>query len=91
VPGTQQNPVRKGRGFAIPHRKLKGQRAQAFATFPLLMQVAQTRIRLGAPFTIAFTTCRFTFHRRRVTLCACEMLLPKRGPLPQISQTCAMV
>jgi hypothetical protein len=24
-------------------------------------------------------------------LCACEMLLPKRGPLPQISQTCAMV
>ena len=42
----------------------------ALATLPLLMQVAHTRIRLGEPFTIAFTTCRLTFQRRRVTLCA---------------------
>src|SRR5580700_6306435 len=55
------------------------------------MQVAHTRSFLGAPFTIAFTACRFTFQRRRVMLCACEMLLPKRGPLPQMSQICAMV
>src|ERR1700733_1091659 len=55
------------------------------------MQLVQTRIRLGAPFTSAFTACRFTFQRRRVTLCACEMLLPNCGPLPQTSHTCAMV
>src|SRR6185437_5322745 len=30
------------------------------------------------------------FQRRRETLCACEMLLPNWGFLPQISQTCAI-
>jgi hypothetical protein len=54
------------------------------------MQLEHTRSRLVAPFTSAFTTCRFTFHRRRVTLCACEMLFPNCGPLPQISHVCAM-
>jgi hypothetical protein len=65
--------------------------SQAFAIFPALMQLVHTRIRFGAPFTRAFTACRFTFHRRRVTLCACEMLFPNCGPLPQMSHTCAIV
>ena len=80
-----------GRGSAMPDQGLKARSAYALATFPLLMQDAHTRSRLGAPLTSALTTCRFTFQRRRVTLCACEMLLPNCGPLPQISQTCAMV
>src|SRR5580658_3243796 len=54
------------------------------------MQLAQTRMRLGAPFTSALTACRFTFQRRRVTLCACEMLFPNCGPLPQTSHICAI-
>jgi hypothetical protein len=61
------------------------------AIFPVLMQLVQTRIRLGAPFTKALTACKFTFQRRRLTLCAWEMLLPNCGPLPQMSHTCAMV
>ena len=65
--------------------------AYALAILPALMQLVQTRIRFGAPFTRALTACRFTFHRRRVTLCACEMLLPNCGPLPQMSHTCAIV
>src|SRR6202007_1667159 len=54
------------------------------------MQLVQTRIRLGAPFTSALTFCKFTFQRRRVTLCACEMLFPNCGPFPQMSHTCAI-
>jgi hypothetical protein len=69
----------------------RGEANYALAILPALMQLEQTRSRLGAPFTSALTTCRFTFQRRRVMLCACEMLLPKRGPLPQMSQVCAMV
>ena len=42
----------------------------ALAILPLLMQLAQTRMRLEAPFTRALTACRLTFQRRRVTLCA---------------------
>jgi hypothetical protein len=59
--------------------------------FPLLMQLVQTRMRLGWPLTKALTACRLTFQRRLVTLCACEMLLPNCGPLPQMSHTCAIV
>ena len=62
----------------------------AFAILPLLMQLAHTLIRFGLPFTSALTACRFTFQRRFVTLCACEMLLPNCGPLPQTSHTCAI-
>src|ERR1035438_9772405 len=66
-------------------------RAYALAILPLLMQLVQTRMRFGAPLTRAFTACRFTFQRRRVTLCAWEMLLPNCGPFPQTSHTCAIV
>ena len=62
----------------------------ALAIFPLLMQLVHTRIRFGAPFTSALTACRFTFQRRRVTLWACEMLLPNCGPVPQTSHICAI-
>src|ERR1700753_3147326 len=55
------------------------------------MQLVQTRTRLATPLVTALTCCRFGFQRRRVTLCACEMLLPNCGPLPQSSHTCAMV
>src|SRR5262252_233211 len=54
------------------------------------MQLVQTRRRLLPPFTRALTGRRFTFQRRLLTLCACEMVLPERGPLPQTSHTCAM-
>src|ERR1700679_1299379 len=63
----------------------------ALTIFPVLMQLVQTRRRLEAPLTRALTAWRLTFQRRRLTLCACEMLLPNCGPLPQISQICAMV
>ena len=62
----------------------------ALAILPLLMQLVHTLSFLGAPFTSAFTACRFTLHRRRVTLCAWDILLPNCGPFPQISHTCAM-
>lgn len=42
----------------------------ALAILPALMQLVQTLIRFGAPLTSAFTACKFTFQRRRVTLCA---------------------
>src|SRR5579875_2766907 len=54
------------------------------------MQLVQTRTRLATPLVTAFTVCRLGFHRRRVTLCACEMLFPNCGPLPQNSHTCAI-
>src|SRR5579863_7339683 len=62
----------------------------AFEILPALMQLVHTRMRLGLPLTNAFTACRLTFQRRFVTLCACEMLLPNCGPLPQTSHTCAI-
>src|ERR1035437_6611087 len=55
------------------------------------MQLAQTRTRLLAPSTFAFTERRFTFQRRRVVLLAWEMLFPNCGPLPQKSHLAAMV
>lgn len=63
-------------------------KAYALTILPDLMQLAQTRIFLLAlgP-TLTLTGRRLTFHRRRVTLCACDTLLPNCGPLPQISQT----
>src|ERR1700761_761471 len=54
------------------------------------MQLVQTRMRLLPPPTFALTGRRFTFQRRRLMLCAWEMLLPNCGPLPQTSHTCAM-
>jgi hypothetical protein len=64
--------------------------AYAFVTLPERMHEVQTRIFL-LPFAVfAFTGRKLTFQRRFVTLCACEILLPDFGPLPQISHTCAM-
>ena len=64
---------------------------EGFWTFPDFRHVVQTRMRRMVPSTTARTRCKFGFQRRLVTLCACEMLLPKRGPFPQISQTLAMI
>lgn len=74
-----------------PESEQQVKKAYALAIFPLLMQLVHTRIRFGAPLTSAFTACRFTFQRRRDTLCACEILFPNCGPLPQISHICAMM
>jgi hypothetical protein len=93
LPGQQQNPVR-GRGSGNPEIRERAENGPeapyALAILPLLMQLVHTRIRFGAPFTSALTACRFTFQRRRVTLWACEMLLPNCGPFPQTSHTCAI-
>src|ERR1700733_16101059 len=62
----------------------------ALTTLPLRRQEVHTRMRLFPPFTLAWTGRRLTFQRRLVTLWAWLMLLPNCGPLPQISQTCAM-
>ena len=43
---------------------------QALVTLPERRQLAQTRIRLLPPFTLARTGRKLTFQRRRVTLCA---------------------
>src|SRR6201999_4564318 len=51
------------------------------------MQEVQTFRRLGVPDTIARTVWMFGFQRRRVRTCECDTLLPKPGPLPQMSQT----
>jgi hypothetical protein len=91
--GPQQNPVR-GRGSGNPEIRERiengPEKPYALAILPLLMQLVQTRIRFGAPFTSALTACKLTFQRRRVTLWACEMLLPNCGPFPQTSHTCAI-
>src|SRR5712691_4697100 len=62
----------------------------ALTTLPLRRQEVHTRRRLVAPFTLARTGRRLTFQRRLLTLWAWLMVLPNCGPLPQISQTCAM-
>ena len=60
-------------------------------TRPALMQEVHTFRRLGVPPTMARTRWTFGFQRRRVRRCECETLLPKPGPLPQMSQTEATV
>jgi len=42
---------------------------------------------LTVPFTMTRIRWMFGFQRRRVSRCECEMLLPKPGFFPQISQT----
>jgi len=71
-------------------RNAVGGRSYPLTTLPDLMHPVQTRIRLLVELTLAFTVCRLMFHRRRVTLCACEILFPNCGFLPQISHTCAI-
>ncbi len=62
----------------------------ALTTLPDFRQLVQTRTFLLAPFTLACTGRRFTFQRLRLTLWAWLILFPNCGPLPHISQTCAI-
>src|SRR5579859_227023 len=55
------------------------------------MHPVHTRMRLWVLPTCPRTLFRFTSQRRLVTLWAWLILLPARGPLPQMSQTRAMV
>jgi hypothetical protein len=77
----------RGRGIETGR---KGGAYAAFWTFPFLMQDVQTRIRLGAPFTMAWTSCRLMFQRRFVKLWAWLTRLPNWGPRPQTSHTFAI-
>src|SRR5947209_5745546 len=70
-----------------------GRQESCYATFwtlPDRMHDVQTRSRLPAPLIKARTGCKFTFHRRLVTLCAWLIRLPNCGPRPQISQVFAI-
>src|ERR1700722_1226852 len=82
----------KGTGLKSNRRgsNRHGNNRYAFTILPALMQLVHTRIRFAPPPTAALTGRRFTFQRRLDTLCACEILFPNCGPLPQILQTCAM-
>src|ERR1019366_4227525 len=71
--------------------KCRDTESYALVTLALRRQPAQTRMRLLPVLVLACTGRRLTFQRRRVTLCAWLMLLPNCGPLPQISQTWAML
>jgi hypothetical protein len=56
------------------------------------MQRVQTLARWVAPEAVTMRTCfRLGSQRRLVLLWAWETLLPVAGPLPQISQTFAMM
>lgn len=57
----------------------------ALVTWPERMQRVQTLMVWTLPFLTAFTFCRFGYHVVRVLLLAWLTLLPKLGPLPQIS------
>jgi hypothetical protein len=70
-----------GSRLAVPWRQR--------VTFPALMQDVHTCSRLGVPLTVACTTWMLGFQRRGVRRCEWETLLPKPGPLPQMSQTAA--
>jgi hypothetical protein len=50
------------------------------------MQEVQTRMRLGAPLTTAWTFCKLMFQRRLVKLWAWLTLFPNWGPRPHRSQ-----
>src|SRR5215475_4693151 len=56
-------------------------------TLPALMHEVQTFSRREVPPTFVCTTWMFGFQRREVRRCEKETLLPKFGPLPQMSQT----
>jgi hypothetical protein len=62
----------------------------ALTTLPLRKQEVQTRMRLVAAPTRAWTGRRLMFQRRLVTLCAWLMRFPACGFLPQISHCCAI-
>ena len=55
------------------------------------MQEVHTFRRLGVPLTTTRRRWMFGFQRRGVRRCENETLLPKPGPLPQMSQTEATV
>src|SRR5690242_17626378 len=54
------------------------------------MQLVQTLMRLGEPFTRARMRWMFGFHRRLVRRCEWLTFLPKEGCLPHTSHTDAM-
>src|SRR5205085_4430170 len=60
-------------------------------TLPAFRQPVHTLSRFGVPFTVARTRWMFGSKRRLVILRDHGRLLPKPGPLAQMSQTAATV
>ncbi len=57
---------------------------------PAFRHLAHALTRFGDPPTIARTRCTLGFQRRLDRRCECETRIPKKGVLPQMSQTEAM-
>jgi len=68
-----------------------GELYAALRTFPDFKHPVQTYTFFFTCPTMMRTRCRFGIQRRRVRLWAWLMLFPLTGPLPQISQTLAMI
>lgn len=62
----------------------------ALETLLALRHLVQTLTRLGAPFSTTRIRWMFGFQRRRERRCECEILFPKPGVFPQMSQTDAI-
>ena len=58
-------------------------------TLPAFRQEVHTLTRLGDPLMVARIRWMFGSHMRLVRRCECETLLPKPGPLAQMSQVAA--
>jgi hypothetical protein len=62
----------------------------ALETLLALRHLVQTLTLLGAPFSTTRIRWMFGFQRRRERRCECEILFPKPGVFPQMSQTDAI-
>src|SRR5277367_5632035 len=91
-PRKRKGPPRQRSGFSLSNGTPSGvgKFQAAFFTRPARMQEVQTRTCLRTPWMTALTRRKFGFQRRRVTLWAWLIVLPKLGFLPQISHAIAI-
>ena len=75
-----------------PNDRSRPGTTQTVAVFPALRHEVHTFLRFRLPgATSTRTDWMFGFQRRLVRRCECETDFPKPGPLPQMSQTAAIV